>query len=1010
MRKTIVILAGLVLALLIVACAAQTPATGRGPLDVAPLGVLPAGTPTPAGYRAGLCDVRNFSTTVTPAPGQVCSSWDAYANTVQPNLTATPDWRAVQTRVAYLAGQGLGSAPGLQFFQTNGSGTDVLNLPSGVPTVAYTAGSCTEVAPDYGSPVFQDWYDSQVISFCAWANANANITLIPLQLGASGETINVNPELSTCGANKQAAFEQQVSAAEYQAWVKRAINTWRTYCPAKVFTLATHLGSVYAEYGAGGWRGAKTWLTYLAPPTATPGAPAAGAGPVPTPILGVAYRHNGLQYGNPNAYTWGSAVVPWGQVRAGQYQGTLAGAAYETYYSRSAIAAIPTAERVGDLRDMTLAALGPGQADNLFYQFSSGGQCGWDCYIDSWLAGVITRTAGYDATNAPLAWVRFRDAEYPQTGSARYQQSDWPGPYAHLITLSASQEPARTCWASVAARTTPSAYATPAICQTTQANSGPASRYTLSYPAGTTISVDVDDAWVYGGRFDRLYTLSLIYIDSGTDALTVRYRNAAGVTATRTITKTNSGAPATETWTATFALNESFAGYDLEIATGTGADNLSWLSIGTDVGTPAPTATVVASVTPTRTPRPTGTATSTPTGAATATATFTPTASPTATSTAVAQAAGDSAASVSVTLRRDYPGVNQDAGQPEIAWRSGGSAQAVALFRWPGLARPTGATVASATLTLHTNADATGATTALPVRLYRMVRPWDAASATWTQAYSQTWSLAGAQGADDRGTSYVSGSLALSGSTAFDVTVDVRAWLDGGTANYGWGLYAWADGWLGIDGDNAPLIANRPVLSVVYAYAGAITATPTATATATPPPTPTATTTAVSTPTLTPTPTGTRAATATPLPGLKLNEVCTDPATDLNLDGSVNRDDRALELYNPGAASIDLTGYTLVFGATADLAYTYRIPKYAVIWAGNYKAIYSNQLRNAYGQPFALPGGSSGSTVRLYAPGAVTPLDTLTYTWTGRGLCWARVPNGGPTWAPNRAPTIGRVN
>lgn len=959
------------------------------------------GTGTPNGYRAGLCDVRNFSTTVTPAPGQVCSGWDIYASTAQPNLTTTPDWGPARTRVSYLATQALASAPGLQFFESNGSGTDVVRLPQGVPTVAYTAGSCVEVAPNYAASIFQDWYDSLVVSYCSWANTDPKISVIPLQLGVSGETANTYAETATCGANKQQALERIIGADAYKAWVKRALTTWRTYCPNKAMTFATHLGSVYSEGGDGGWRGARTWLPYLYPMTPTPGAPQPGAVPQPTPIYGVMPRQNGLKYGDPNGYNWGSGNAPWGRLRMGQYAQDYTGAAYETYYSRAAITAIPTVERVGDLRDMTLAALGPGNAANLFYQFSSGGECGWDCYVDSWLAKVITSTAGLGPTKSPMAWVRFRDAEYPQAGGSGYEMSDWPGPYTHLVSVSASHDPVRKCWASVKARATPSAYATPAICSTTQAVTGPESRYTLEYPAGTTISVDLADGWAFAGRFDRSYTFSLTYRNSGTDTLTVAYQNAAGASATRTITKTNTGAMLTETWTATAAFFNGLNDADAEIRTGTGADELSWFSVETSASTPAPTATATKTTSPTWTRPPTKTVT--PGG---------PTATATATNTPAAAGLGtlDAGPAASTYLWRDDP---DDAHSDAIEYAAEDAAGASGswLATWPGLAKPPDATyVQRATLTLWV-VSSSGQPPTLEAR--RSLRAWGT-GATWNGTGVDGgggWEVAGAFGGTDRASTATAGAYTWSGlpvTVTLDVTAAVGAWLDQGQTNYGLVVQARACGceaWAGIAGDGYADASKRPQLSVTFGYVSATpTRTPTASATPTLPPAQAATW----TPSVTPT--GTRTPSPTPLPGLKINEVCAWPDRDLNLDGYVNTSDRAVELFNPGSTAIDLAGYALEF-VPGDPGMTYTLPRFTLIGAAGYKAIYGYQLRNAYGNRFWIPGGQVGAwTVRLFAPGGRQPVDQLTYSGVALGLCWARWPNGGPTWSWNRGPTIGGPN
>jgi len=646
-RAWVVIAGVLLLAVVAAACAgalahrgemttpgAEAPTTNL----VGVQGVLPVGTATPDGWVAGLCDVRQFSTTITPAPGQVCSSWEMYWSQVQPNLTATPNWNAAKTRVAYLDSEGLGAWPALQIFENKGTGTDLPWVPTGVPTVSYTAGTCDEVAPDYGSPVFWDAYDRAVQSFCGWANTDDRVGGVGLCLGASCEAANVVSEASTCGADKQQEFERIVSGQAYKDWVKHAIITWKTYCPNKALTLATHLGAVYGEEG---WKSARYFMEWLKPPTATPGPALAGAKLTPTPIYGVADRFNGLQPGDQMNYYW-EKLAPWGRIQSGSRNTDVGGSAYETFYSRNAIAAIPTAERVGMLRDMTLSALGPGRATNLFYQFSSGGQCGWDCYIDSWLADVITGTAGLGPTDSTLAWVRFRGAERPRFGD--YQpRSDWPEEYTFLATLRESAEPTIYCWPTLyaAAQAQTASHPVPEVCAAAITPVVAESRNVLRYPANTTIGIDFDDAW----DSSVLAMAHLTYLDQGTDTLSVRWMGEGGlglVETTQTITKTNTGAWLTESWFlgrfGAWLLNSFDGPADLEIDTEEGAEFLYFFSLELPLGIsvpPGPTATATATASPTATwtPSPTFTPTATRTSSPTATSTSTVTQTPTITQT-----------------------------------------------------------------------------------------------------------------------------------------------------------------------------------------------------------------------------------------------------------------------------------------------------------------------------------------------------------------------------------------
>ncbi len=110
--------------------------------------IYPEGTVTPAGYLAGLVGVRSMASgeTVTPFPGQsgvhIPQTWSE----IQADLTATPDWSTMQTRVARLEAQeggtartGLTGGPCLEFRRiadTHGDGTPFLD-PGGEPQVRY---------------------------------------------------------------------------------------------------------------------------------------------------------------------------------------------------------------------------------------------------------------------------------------------------------------------------------------------------------------------------------------------------------------------------------------------------------------------------------------------------------------------------------------------------------------------------------------------------------------------------------------------------------------------------------------------------------------------------------------------------------------------------------------------------------------------------------------------------------------------------------------------------------
>jgi len=171
------------------------------------------------------------------------------------------------------------------------------------------------------------------------------------------------------------------------------------------------------------------------------------------------------------------------------------------------------------------------------------------------------------------------------------------------------------------------------------------------------------------------------------------------------------------------------------------------------------------------------------------------------------------------------------------------------------------------------------------------------------------------------------------------------------------------------------------------------TATPTATTAsgATSTSTPRATNTPTTAPALTSTPTHTPV--PTPAAGLFINEVSPTDLYDWNLDGSVTAADRWVELYNAGAAAVNLAGYTISDGTFTG---TVRV------WGMTIGA--SGGRRVILGEDFTTFPASGTLTLRN---ALATPVATVVYNAQTDGLCYARVPSGSTTWLNNQVCTPG---
>ena len=211
----------------------------------------------------------------------------------------------------------------------------------------------------------------------------------------------------------------------------------------------------------------------------------------------------------------------------------------------------------------------------------------------------------------------------------------------------------------------------------------------------------------------------------------------------------------------------------------------------------------------------------------------------------------------------------------ELTARSSGLA--VPLIRFDLSQIPQSAQVFTATLELYAKEKTVQNT--LRLYVHEMLRPWDEASANWSQAATGIpWVGPGAsRRCDDIACEprLAIGATDMQRWYAFDVTPLVRQWVAHPEGNYGLALVGESDANMAVVFYASQTLATyaglRPRLSVVY---GDLPSTPTPTITPTPTSEPTATTTptatgtATATSTCTPTPTPTATSTPSPAPTL----------------------------------------------------------------------------------------------------------------------------------------------
>ncbi len=155
----------------------------------------------------------------------------------------------------------------------------------------------------------------------------------------------------------------------------------------------------------------------------------------------------------------------------------------------------------------------------------------------------------------------------------------------------------------------------------------------------------------------------------------------------------------------------------------------------------------------------------------------------------------------------------------------GSPRQSTVLF-WSMTSIPTGSRIKAVDMTINvTN------TSGAIYLLYDLKRPWIENEATWNEyASDQNWEVAGAQGPGDRGP-FALGTI--EGSSLGPTTISlnaagvavVQSWVDNPAANYGFIILDYINTGDGLDFSSRENVtaAERPKLTVTYAYAGPVT-------------------------------------------------------------------------------------------------------------------------------------------------------------------------------------------
>lgn len=154
------------------------------------------------------------------------------------------------------------------------------------------------------------------------------------------------------------------------------------------------------------------------------------------------------------------------------------------------------------------------------------------------------------------------------------------------------------------------------------------------------------------------------------------------------------------------------------------------------------------------------------------------------------------------------------------------------------------------------------------------------------------------------------------------------------------------------------------------------------------------------------------AAAATPAPPgtgrLLINEFMADNKTALQDPDEPGAFDDWIEIYNPGAAAVDMSGMYLTDNFSNKTKY--RIPDGVMIPAGGYLVFWADNDTNQGPLHTSFALAADGERIGLYEPDGQTLIDSVTFTTQQEDISFGRVSDGAAEWTIFYPGTPGAAN